>query len=570
MRDDPHSYADLEQARTTSVALELEVDFPNRRLSGRVTLQLEQPCAGPLDLDTRGLLIQQVHDGEGREVPFALAEPDEVLGARLRLDPPAPSDRFTLVYRTGPDASGLMWLSPDQTAGDHPFVLSQCQAIHARSLVPLQDTPKARIRYTARVTVPSFATAVMSAAPGDVEELGAVRRFDFEMPQPIPPYLLALAAGDLEARDLGPRCRVYAEPPVVDAAAWEFADVEAMLTAAEGLFGPYPWERYDFIVLPPSFPMGGMENPRMTFLTPTLLAGDRSLVGVLAHELAHSWTGNLVTNADNQHFWLNEGWTVWAERRILEALYGRDEAVQQAVLGRRALDATIEDLESRGISTALCFDQSGLDPDDVFSTLPYEKGFLLITALEQAVGRERFDAFVQRYLDTFRFQSIDSATFSRFVREQLPDAGVDLHAWIHEPGVPSTAPTFRSERLDDLAAAAREGRLPQASDLTTTEKLTFLQHAADGLDAHALAEALGIDERSNAEVRSAWLALALRRGADVFGPARAFVDTVGRTKLLKPVIKALASRDRARAAEWVQANLPRWHASTRIALQRLV
>jgi len=575
MRADPHSYSDLDQARTESLSLELEVDFERRILLGRVRLRFTAPAVGTVDLDSRGLKIHRVVDEEGAGVGFGLDPTDPVLGERLRLELPSPTATLTIDYETGPNATGLMWLKPEQTdGGTHPFLLSQCQAIHARSLMPLQDTPRARITYQATIRVPAFATVVMSAAPGRVEPAGeGWRSFQFEMPQPIPPYLFALAVGELDWRDLGPRCRVYAEPGVVESAAWEFDDVERMLSTAEELFGPYRWDRYDFIVLPPSFPLGGMENPRMTFLTPTLLAGDRSLVGVLAHELAHSWTGNLVTNATNEDFWLNEGWTVWAERRILERLYGEEEAKQQAILGRMGLDRTLARRIEHGACTALTYSQQGLDPDGEFSTVPYEKGFLLITALERAVGRERFDRFVREYIDAFCFQSIDTDTFVDFARLHLDGLnGVDVGEWLHREGVPESAPAFCSDRLDGLIGLAEQGSPVSGADWSTTEKLVYLAHLPDEVDATAVASWLGLDGSANAELRSAWLALAVRTGVDgLEGQLDAFFDRVGRTKLLAPVLAEMGGRaDLAALGQAAVArNAARWHSSTRGTLQRI-
>ncbi|MCB9669642.1 MAG: leukotriene A4 hydrolase C-terminal domain-containing protein [Alphaproteobacteria bacterium] len=566
MRHDPHSYADLTQARTVHLDLELDVRMDARVLEGRGTLTFAEPASGPVDLDTRGLEILEVRDATG-PVGFTLHPADPVLGSRLTLQLERATPTVTLTWRTSPDASALMWLDPAQTAGTRPFLLSQCQAIHARSIAPLQDTPAARIRYDARLRVPDGLTAVMSAAPGVARDGWLA----FAMPQPIPPYLLAFAVGDLASRDLGPRTRVWAEPATLEAAAWEFADAESMLETAESLFGPYAWDRYDFVVLPPSFPLGGMENPRMTFLTPTLLAGDRSLVGVLAHELAHSWTGNLVTNATNEDFWLNEGWTVWAERRIVEVLYGEEEARQQCVLGRLGLEAVMEARTRGGRRTALVYDQAGLDPDAEFSRVPYEKGFLLVTALERAVGRPRFDAFVADYIATFRFRSISTATFLDFVRERLPDAGVDLDAWTTEDGLPADAPTFRSERLEALERIAREGGdLTEAR--TTTEKLWVLARLPSSVDAREAAGQLGIDALSNAELRASWLALAVRTGArGLEDQLRGFLDTVGRTKLLEPVYAAMVARDDLLplARELYAANAPRLHGSTRLKLKAL-
>ncbi len=557
------------------------VDFDARVLRGSTQLELDEPRDGPLDLDTRGLRVEAVVDGEGEALVFELAEPDPVLGARLRILRDRPVGTVEIRYESSPEASALMWLEPAQTAGKTtPFVLTQCQAIHARSITPAQDTPRVRASYQAEVTVPEGMSAVMSAAPGEEVVGGSEggRTLTFEMPQPIPSYLLALAVGELDHRDVGPRTRVYAEPSVVEGAAWEFADAEKMLEAAEKLFGPYAWDRYDFVVLPPSFPMGGMENPRMTFLTPTLIAGDRSLVAVLAHELAHSWTGNLVTNATNEDFWLNEGWTVYAERRLLEALYGIEDATQQARLGRMTLEETFAERREAGRSTALHYDQKGLDPDREFSKIPYEKGFLLLVALERAVGRETFDAFIQRYIDRFRFQSIDTATFVELVRAELPGAsGVDLEVWVRGEGLPADAPTFASERLDELSALAQGWTpkdRPEAEDWTTTETLFFLAELPplDAAATEALGDWLGLRETHNAELQCAWLVKAVSAKVDgAEAELRAFVDRVGRTKLIKPVLAAMIDAGlRELAAELIASNRPRWHSSTRLVVDGLL
>jgi len=573
MRHDPHSYADLDQGRTTHLDLHLRVDFGTRTLAGTATLTLAEPGSGPLDLDTRALHVEAITDGVGRPLDHELGPADEVLGRRLRIRRPTPTDTLVVHYRTSPEASALMWLDPGQTASGSPFLLSQCQAIHARSIVAVQDTPRARIAYRATLELPEGMAAVMSAAPGEPD--GTTWRF--EMPQPIPPYLLALAVGKLDHRDLGPRTRVYAEPSMVDDAAWEFARVEDMLAAAESLFGPYRWDRYDAIVLPPSFPMGGMENPRMTFLTPTLVAGDRSLVNVLAHELAHSWTGNLVTNADNEHFWLNEGWTVYAERRILEVLEGRDAADRAAALARLRLDDQLVRRAAAGRRTALTYDQRGLDPDEEFCIVPYEKGFLLLVAIERAVGRDRFDPFARAYIDRFAFQSLTTDDFVAFLGEQLPDHGVDLDPWLHRDGLPDDAPRFEVPRLAALAEAAR--RVPD----TPTEAWPEPQGVAETLyalqqlpplpadTARALGKAWGIVDTRNAELTSAWLGLALRSGVEVDRHLEAFVARVGRTKLLTPLFRALVATERRdHARQLLAAHRERWHVSTRRTLDAVV
>ena len=572
MRRDPHSHADLDQGRTEHAHFSWVVDMQARELRGSVKLRLADARTGPLDLDTRGLRIERVDDAEG-PLSFDLSDADPILGQRLRVQRERPTRELTITYRTGA-ATGLMWLEAAQTASGAPFMLSQCQAIHARSLAPLQDTPRARITYSAQLRLPEGSSAVMSAAPGATDADGSLT---FDMPQPIPPYLLAIAVGNLASRDLGPRTRVWAEPGVVEQAAWEFADVERMLSAAEDLFGPYAWDRFDFVVLPPSFPLGGMENPRMTFLTPTLLAGDRSLVDVLAHELAHSWTGNLVTNADNEHFWLNEGWTVYAERRILEALYGTEAAVLSAALGRVQLDQVIARRAAEGRSTALTYPQVGLDPDDEFSLVPYEKGFLLLVTLEQAAGRTRFNAFTRAYIERFRFQSIDTATFVGFVSEQLGDLSIDLEPWLIGDGLPPEAPRFRSERLQELQTAADgflRGTAPPNTQ-STTELLYYLAALPQGLTAVQLERldvALGLRETQNAELQSVWLSLAARAGLSSEDAAlEGFVGTIGRGKLLRPVFEGLVAGGSADlATRLLTTHRPRLHGSVVGQLERVL
>ncbi len=579
-RLDPHSYWDDTQPRTRHLHLRLRVDFASKTLDGEAFLDLDRDDGHALDLDTKGLEIHAVYGDDGEALRHALADEEPVLGRRLRIELPSGTRRVRVAYRTSPDALGLQWLEPAQTAGRRlPFLFSQCQAIHARTLAPLQDTPRVRTPYSAEIDVPQGFAAVMSAGPaGDQPGPEPGRHtFAFRMPQPIPPYLLALAVGDLAARDLSPRARVWAEPATVEAAAWEFAGVEDMIRAAEGLFGPYAWERYDMLVLPPSFPYGGMENPRMTFLTPTLLAGDRSLVDVVAHELAHSWTGNLVTNADMQHFWLNEGFTVWAERRILEALHGADAASLGWALGETALEEALRRFGADSPLTRLRTELVGIDPDDAFSSLPYEKGARFVALLERTAGREAFDAFLREYMARFRFGALTSEEFIAFVEEQLPGlpAQVGADAWLYEPGLPQNAPAFRSERLEQITRLAAEwetGRRPgddEAGAWNPTELQVYLQRLPRRLDADACAwldRRFGLAQRGNYEILVEWLAIAA--GSDyepAFARLREVLTRVGRMKYLRPLYAALGghARTRALAREVFAAAAPGYHALSR-------
>jgi aminopeptidase N len=496
----------------------------------------------------------------------------------LRLKLPPGTNEVLVRYHTAPDAVGLQWLDPAQTEGKmHPFLFSQCQAIHARTMVPCQDTARFRVTYHAEVTVPEPLSAVMSAGPSGTIEGKGTRTFLFDMPQPIPTYLLALAVGELESRDLSPRARVWAEPATVEKAAWEFAGVEEMIERAEGLFGPYEWDRYDMLVLPPSFPYGGMENPRMTFLTPTLLAGDRSLVDVVAHELAHSWTGNLVTNATAEHFWLNEGFTVWAERRILEAIHGEEAATLGWAIGQKALEDSIARFGADSPMTKLRTHLAGIDPDDAFSSVPYEKGSRLVVLLERTVGRAAWDAFLADYMKTFRFQSITTEEFFAFLEEKLPGtaAKVNADAWLNEPGLPQNAPVFRSEKLEtltELASGWEKGVRPASEEVAgwnASETLVYLQKLPRKMSAAecaALDAAFGLMGKGNYELLVEWLTIAA--GSDyepAFPKLREVLSRVGRMKYLRPLFTALGATDRTRALarEIFAAASPTYHGLSR-------
>ncbi|MBW2278916.1 MAG: M1 family peptidase, partial [Deltaproteobacteria bacterium] len=494
-RQDPHSYTDTDQGRISKLELDLDVDFEARKLRGAASLTLAQPASGPLDLDTRDLVIDSITGLDGAALEWQLADAEDFMGSRLRVELPEATAGLKIAYATGETASALQWLEPQQTAGgEHPFLFSQCQAIHARSMVPIQDSPGVRFAYTAEISVPDPLTAVMSAAPGGrVETAAAEGRavFSFSMPQPIPAYLLALAVGNLSSKDLGPRSRVYAEPETLEAAAWEFDGVDSMLQSAETIFGPYLWDRFDFLVMPPAFPYGGMENPRLTFLTPTLMAGDRSLVNVLIHELAHSWTGNLVTNASMNHFWLNEGFTVWAERRILEKLEGEEAVALSATIGRTGLQGELDRFGEGSPLTRLETDLTGTDPDEVFSLVPYEKGFLFVSLLERTAGRERFDKFLLDYIERFKFESITTADFEKFIEEKLPGVLAEARSeeWIRAAGVPDNTPVYESAQLGELqklAAGMGEGKHPDPAALEgwgAEEWQIFLQGVPNKLSA---------------------------------------------------------------------------------------
>jgi aminopeptidase N len=555
---DPHSYADLGQGRIRHIDFQLEVDFSKKCAQVHAFYTLDQPVEGSFFMDTSDLNVSKVHS-HGKPIDWEIDKVDSLLGGRLHLQGLNGISTFSIELTTSPEASALQWLEPYQTSGkQHPFLYSQCQSIHARSIFPCQDTPSVRFTYSADVRVASPLVAVMGAAHAGSQSDDRFNRFRFNMPQPIPSYLFALAVGNLTIRNLGERCGVFAEPEVIDAAAWEFAENETKLMEAEKLFGPYVWERYDILILPPSFPYGGMENPRLTFLSPIFLLGDRSETIIITHELAHAWTGNLVTNATWEDFWLNEGWTTFAHTRITEALEGRDYAQFRTALARIRM---LEDMEQFGMKsplTCLWFPMQGLHPDEIFSSIPYYKGSAFLTQLEESVGREAFDAFIKKYIDSFQFQSISTAGFIKFLMEQLPQAAnkVDLQKWLYRPGFPEDAPSLKSSIYDDLAAKAdafAQGQRLQSQDIKgwKPDQVTlFLRLLPDRIpvdDCRYLEQLFEFHNKTAAATLSAFYSLAVRSGyQNVLPGIEHFIANIGRHFLLSPIFRAMTQSDWAR------------------------
>jgi len=561
---DVHSYARPDQVAVEHIALDLTVDFDSRTLAGRASLRLErQDPAAPLILDTRGLEIEAVTldsgDGstDGVEAIYTLGDPDEHLGSALQIELAPDTESVHIDYRSNPGAEALLWMEPEQTASGGPFVFSQSQAILARTWVPCQDSPGVRMTYEATLRVPPGLMALMSAENGTEKTEDGV--YHFAMRQPIPSYLLAIAVGDLEFRPLGDRSGVYAEPTVVEGAAWEFAEVEAMMDATEKLYGPYPWERYDILVLPASFPFGGMENPRLTFATPTIIAGDRSLVSLIAHELAHSWSGNLVTNATWDDFWLNEGFTTYIEKRIMEELYGREYEEMLAALGLQDLESEVQELGAESRDTHLYLDLKGRNPDDGMTDIAYEKGSNLLRVLEEAVGRETWDDFIRSYFRDYAFHSITTEEFLAYLDQALlndrPEAAeaVQLDSWIFGPGIPGNLSRPQSEafvQVDSMVDSWSTGT--EASELntegwTTHQWLHFLRNLPSEGTAERMAEldaAFSLTASGNSEISCEWLRLSVRnRYEPAYDRLDEFLTTVGRRKFLKPLYEDLVTSD---------------------------
>ncbi|MBC7902184.1 MAG: M1 family metallopeptidase [Gemmatimonadaceae bacterium] len=553
---DPHTYARPHLAIVKHLDLALKVDFATQKLQGKAVWTIENVSKGnEIIFDVNGISIEKITTGE-EETPakFTTDSANEFMGAPLKISILPETKRISIYYSTSPDATAVQWLTPKQTAGKkHPFLFTQSQSILARTWVPCQDGPGIRFTYNARIQVPKELLALMSAEnPQQKNDSGI---YHFKQTHPIPSYLLALSVGDLAFKSIDSRTGVYAEPSIVAKAAWEFADMGRMADAAEKIYIPYRWGRYDVLVLPPSFPFGGMENPNLTFATPTLIAGDRSLVSVIAHELAHSWTGNLVTNATWNDMWLNEGFTTYFERRIVEAVYGEKEMQMQEVLGRETLNGQIKEFGATSRDTKLKGDYAGRNPDDAISEIPYEKGYSFLRTIEAATGRENFDAFMKKYLSENAFQSKTSEEFLEALTSDLLKNDselvkkIEIKSWVYEPGLPTNAPPVAApafKTIDSLIGIWSDGgsitgmakRISSAN-----ERLYFLGHLPATTTAEkmtAIDNEFNFTSSNNAELQCDWYTLSVRHQYKPAYPGiEAFLKSVGRRKFLMPIYKEM-------------------------------
>lgn len=577
---DEHTYANLNDVISTHLHLDLDVDFVDKQLEGFVehTLDWRNAQARTLVLDTRDLEIDKVmyqgKNGQWHKAAFTLAKRDDVKGAKLTITFKQQAKKARVYYNSLPQASGLQWLTPIQTASKtHPFMYSQSQAIHARSWIPVQDTPAMRVTYSARINTPEDVRAVMSA-----DNSGAFIKdgdYWFDMPQAIPPYLIAIGAGNLEYKEMSHQTAIFAEPQILDASVAEFNDTQAMIDKTNVMYGEYAWGRYDLLMLPPSFPFGGMENPRLSFITPTVVAGDKSLVNLIAHELAHSWSGNLVTNATWEDLWLNEGFTSYVENRIMEEVFGRERAVMEQALDTAGLKKQLKNIPAP--DTRLNLKLNGRDPDDAFSSVPYTKGQLFLLYLEEKFGRARFDEFVKGYFNKYAFKSLTTAEFTVYLTTHLLEKYPGIvsldkaNEWIHEPGLPADAPNPTSDafiNVDKVSAAWLNGELSATAlptnKWTVHEWLHFINNLPRDLSVDKMTEldtAFNLTTSTNAERAFAWYMLAVGNGYQAIYPALdEHLSGIGRRKLIVPLYKALVKNGkRAWAQKVYQAARPGYH-----------
>ena len=552
---DYHSYANTAQVKVVHFALNLRVDFNHKQLSGYVELSLQSQTEqgfSQVILDTRDLTIEKITDNNGQILHFELAKADKILGQQLIIQTPLPIEKIRIDYHTTPCAEGLQWLTPRQTLGKvHPYLFSQSQPINARSWIPIQDSPKARVTFSANIEAPQDLRVVMSADNKPDAPLNG--QFSFEMPQAIPTHLLAIACGDLAFGEIGKHSGIYTEPAMLESAVKEFEDTEQMIQVAESILGPYRWGRYDMIVLPPSFPFGGMENPRLAFMTPTLITGDKSLVSTVAHELAHSWTGNLVSNATWRDLWLNEGFTTYFTNRIVEAIYGKEMAELEVVLeyGNLAAQALTTPIEMQTVTANV---QHG-DPNDAFDRFTYDKASMFVHDLEHRLGRTDFDKFLFNYIEHFAFKAITTEDFVNYAKQTLLNdhpskiTEAELLTWIYQTGMPDWFVAPHSDSLDkvkvtqslwltgvDIEKLSTSGWTVhhwQYFLTTLPEKLTLEQLFS--LDSH-----FNFTYSNNAEIAFSWFMITTRNHYDAALPAiEKYLIKIGRGKFVRPLYSAL-------------------------------
>jgi len=556
---DSHSFANVQDVRTTNLSLDLTVDFTRKQLSGYAEHQLQwlNPKATRFIVDTRALVVEKVQglaaDGQWSDIKYVLGIADPIKGQPLTMQLTPKVSTVRIFYHTTDGTTGLQWLSAMQTTEKkQPFLFSQSQAIHARSWIPLQDTPAVRLTYQAHIRTPKDLLAVMSADNSKNTERDG--DYQFSMPQKVPAYLIALAVGDLHFKEMSEQTGIYAEKAWLDKAVYEFADTQKMIDVASKLYGEYHWGRYDLLILPSSFPFGGMENPRLSFITPTVITGDRSLVSLIAHELAHSWSGNLITNSSWNDLWINEGFTNFVENRLMREVYGDARADMEANLSYHELLRDMHGLSP--LDTALRVDLTGRDPDDAFSLVPYVKGQLFLSWLEFKFGQARFDEFMAGYFGKHQFQSMDTKVFLQFLTEQLINKypGVvtaqQIEQWVDKPGIPADAVVSQSDAFVKVEAQLKLWltqeqplRRLNTTKWTVHEWLHFINQLPRELSFAQLSE---LDEvymfssSLNAEIFVAWARLTIPQNyPPIFTPLRKFLLEVGRTKFVVPLYKEL-------------------------------
>lgn len=582
-----HTYSNYDSIQLKHIYLDLKVDFKVKQLSGKAVLDIVNASACKyLILDTKGLEIKKVLLEDSEETPWSLGPLDSLLGTPLVVEIKPQTKKVAVYYHTGENAQALMWLTPEQTSGKkYPFLFTQSQAILARTWVPCMDVPAVRFTYSADIQCDPQFLPLMSASNNFKKNKEG--KYHFDMPQAIPSYLLALAVGDIEFKSLGDNCGVFAEPDMLEKSAKEFEELPAMIKEAGKLYGDYAWGRYDVIVLPPSFPFGGMENPRLTFATPTIIAGDKSLVSLVAHELAHSWSGNLVTNQTWDDFWLNEGFTVYFEDRIMEAVYGRDYADMLMELSFGELKLTLNDLMNTAPGdTKLKLKLVNRDPDEAVSDIAYVKGCMFLKMLESKFGRQKFDVFLKGYFDHFKWKTVNTEEFIGYLEENLlknnPKIQVNYNEWIYNIGLPDNCPKVISKELAKVKEMANKVNLHKSIDAIDTAGFTT-QHwmcLLRNLNADSVKGIMSeidtvyhLTTSTNSEIQCDWYLLSISTDYQTAWPyIQSYLMNVGRRKFLQPIYTRLVQtpEGKAFALKVFEKAGPRYHSVSRTTIDEIL
>jgi len=585
---DEHSYSKPELAVVKHLDLDIKVDFDTQTISGKASWLIDNISKGnEIIFDENTLNITKVTLGdEEKETKFELGKDTKFHGKPLHITIEPNTTKVNIYYSTTKDAVALQWLKPEQTADKKkPFLFSQGESVWSRTWIPCQDSPGIRFTYNAKVTVPKDLLAVMSAVnPQKKNDTGV---YTFKQDNAIPSYLMAIAVGDIEFQSIDNRTGVYAEPSMLKKSAWEFAELGKMVVAAEKLYGPYRWGRYDVLVLPPSFPYGGMENPNLTFLTPGVIAGDRSLTSLLAHELGHSWSGNLVTNATWDDIWLNEGFTTYVEHRIGEAIFGKKEFEMQNVITRKELVDNVAEYGETSPDTRLKVSLTGRNPDDGISMIPYVKGYAFLRVIENAVGREKFDTFIKNYFDAHAFQSITTEDFVKYLNENLIKGDktladkIKLEDWIYKPGIPSNITPVSSadfDAIDKIQKSWRETGVKGLSQkiTTTAEKQHFIDHLPADItvkEMEAIDNEFNFTKGGNFIIKRQWFVQALIHQYKPAYPAiEQFLIGISRTGSVMMLYKEMVKTPEGKiwAKQIFEKAKPGYHATTIQAVESIL
>jgi len=583
---DPYSFSNPDEIVVKHVSLDLTVDFEARIIEGSATLDLNNLTGGDtLILDTHGLSILRVELDDGTTPDHDFPEGDPIRGSALRILVRPDTRWIRIDYRTGPSAEALNWMTPEQAQLDVPYLYSQNETIGARSWIPVQDSPSVRMTWDATIHVPPGHLALMSA-DHNPQAKSVDGTYVFKSGIPIPAYLQSLAVSDLEFRAIDGRTGVYAAPQRIDAAHAELQVVPAMMEAAESICGPYQWGRYDVLIMPPSYHIGGMEHPRLTFATPSFISGDGSLVKLIAHELSHSWSGDQVTTATWNDPWINEGLTTYLEQRVMEAVFGAEYADMLRENSLRAVEQYVNG-DPDNADTRMHADFRGRHPDVGFTRIPYDKGAAFWRTLESAVGRERLDTFLKTYFIRYAFDWMDADALVGFIEDQLlaGDSGladdVRLDEWVFATGLPSNrAPvdSVRFRRVDAQRSRFTSGTAPASLDTngwSPHEYIYFLQFTTpQSMSGRMddLTAAWGLDTTQNLSLLATWSYWVSRTGyLPSFFAMERYVRTVTGGGGPVGVYARLKNNNNApRATSLYRTYRPLYHPLTQAAIDQLL